>query len=219
MKREIKGKLHDAPIIGYSMIPTGLLMDLNIGRLHMSLGRLLFKILPIGNIDSLEGEVEVNNATEWFLTMGIYRRSVEEEFFIYLESEDPCMEIIQLDRGNEIEYLSAVHGDFSGRYFGLKILSRGISLARNLKTEISTSKGSIIYFSSSGHLFGQINVIGPDGRIFNKDTRGLASFQYYGNQTGTWRFSSSGIGFGWKHIVSLFYVDVNPHFNFSDWDK
>lgn len=219
MNREIEGKFYDAPIVGYSMVPTGLLMDLNLGRFHISLGKLLFKVLPIGNIDSIRGEVEVNAGTQWFLTMGVYHKSIEEEFFIYIESEEPCIEIIELDRDSKIEYLSAVHGDFSGRYFGLKILSHGFSFTKKLKTEISISKGSIIRFSSAGHILGQIKVIGPNGKIFTKDSRGIAAFQYYGNQTGTWKFSSYGIGFGWKHLVSLFYIDANPYIQINDWDK
>ncbi len=218
MEREVEGKFYETPILGYSMIPSGILMDLNLGKLRFSIGKLLFKILPIGNVDSIKGEVEVNNGTEWFLTLGVYHKGIDEKFYISLESEKKCLEIIKLDRDNRIEYLSAVNGDFSGLYLGLKILSRGFSRAKNLKTTITTTKGSVISFCSVGHISGRIEVIGPDGKIYNKNTRKLASFQYYGNQTGTWKLSSSGFGFPWKHIVSLFYIDVDPHFYLSDWD-
>ena len=218
MEREVEGKFYETPLLGYSMIPSGILMDLNLGNLRISIGKLFFKILPIGNIDSISGEVEVINGSEWFLTLGVYHKSIDEIFYINLESKKKCLEIIKLDRDNKIEYMSAVNGDFSGLYLGLKILSRGCSRAKNLKTTITTTKGSVISFSSVGHIFGHIEVIGPDGKIYNKNTRKLANFQYYGNQTGTWKFSSSGLGFGWKHIVSLFYIDVDPHFYLSDWD-
>jgi hypothetical protein len=219
MEREVDGKFYETPLLGYSMIPSGILMDLNLGNFRLSIGKLLFKILPIGNIDRISGEVEVSNGTEWFLTLGVYHKSVDEKFYINLESEKNCIEIIELDRDNKIEFLSSVTGDFSGVYLGLKILSRGFSRAKNLKTTITTTKGSVISFSSSGHITGHIEVIEPNGISYNKNTRKLASFQYYGNQTGTWKFSSSGIGFGWKHIVSLFYIDVNPYYYLSDWDS
>ena len=218
MKRKMGGKNYEAPIIGHSIIPSGILLDINFGKLHMSVGKLLFKLLPIGNIDSIKGTADVTAGTEWFLTVGIYHQSDEETFYISLKSEEECFEIINLDRSNRIEYLTSIQNEFSGFYCGIKFLSHGFSYARNLMKTITTKKGSIIRFSSVGHLKGQINVESPDGKSYMKDTRKLASFQYIGNLTGEWKLSSSGFGFPWKHIVSIFYIDVDPHFYLSNWD-
>ena len=219
MKREINGKFYEAPIIGHSMIPSGILLDINFNKFHISVGKLLFKLLPIGNIDNIKGCVEVKAGTEWFLTIGVYHKRINEKFYINLESEEQSFEVIDLERDNKIEYFNSVNGDFQGFYCGIKLLSHGCSYSKNLEKTITCTRGSIILFSSIGHIKGEINVEGPDGRTYNKNTRKLASFQYYGNQTGTWKFQSSGLGFGWKHIVSLFYIDVDPHFYLSDWDK
>jgi hypothetical protein len=217
MKREIDGKLYEAPIIGHGFIPEKILIDINFGKFHFGLGKLLFKILPIGNSDSIKGNIEVKSETEWYLTVGVYHKSLDETFFISIESEKPCFEVIELDRNNNIEYLSVWHGDFTGFYAGIKILSFGISYARNIAKTITTTKGSIISVSSIGHIKGYIKVVGPDGKQFINNNAKLASFQYYGNQTGTWKFISSGFGFPWKHGISLFYIDADPHIQLDDW--
>ena len=217
MKREINGKFYDAPILGYGMIPGNIFIDINLGKFHVGFGKLLFKILPIGNTDGIKGNIEVKSGAEWYLTLGVYHKSRDETFFISIESEKPCFEVIKFDRSNKIEYLSAAYNDFSGFYTGIKIFSFGISYARNIAKTITTTKGSIIEFSSSGHLKGNINVYAPDGNQFTNNNAKLASFHYFGNQTGTWKFSSSGFGFPRKHMVSLFYIDADPHIQLDDW--
>jgi hypothetical protein len=216
MKRKIDGRFYEAPIIGHSIIPSGIILDINLNKIHLSIGKLLFRILPIGNIDSIKGDVEVKAGTEWFLTLGVLHSIVDETFYISLNTENKCFEVIQLDRSSNIGYLTSVHNDFSGFYFGIKILSRGISFAKDISKKIITKNGSIIRFSSTGHLKGNIEVVDPEGKKYNKNTGKLASFQYYGNNTGEWIFSSSGIGFPWKHVISLFYIDVDPHYNLID---
>jgi hypothetical protein len=217
MKREIDGKFYETPILGYGMIPSNIFIDINLGKFHFGLGKLLFKILPIGNTDSIKGNIEVKSGTEWYLTLGVYHRSLDENFFISVESEKPSFKVIELDRSNKIEYLSAANNDFSGFYAGIKIFSFGISYARNIAKTIITTKGSIIEFSSGGHLRGNIKVYGPDGNQFTNHNAKLANFHYFGNQTGSWKFSSSGFGIPRKHMVSLFYIDADPHIQLDDW--
>jgi len=216
MRRKIDGKFYEAPIIGHSIIPSGIIFDINFNRIHLSIGKLLFKILPVGNIDSIKGNVEVKAGTEWFLTVGVLHRTLDESLYVSLKTENKCFEVIKLDRSSNMGYLTPLHNDFSGFYFGIKIFSHGFSYAKDISKKIITKNGSIIRLSSTGHLKGYIEVKDPDGRKYNKNTGKLASFQYYGNKTGEWEFSSSGVGFPWKHIISLFYMDVDPHFDLID---
>ncbi len=216
MKRKIDGKFYEAPIIGQSMIPLGILLDINLFKLHFSIGKLLFKILPIGNKDKIKGSIKVQEATEWYLTMCVYHKTDEEIFYINLKSEIPSFEIIDLNRDSKIEYLNSASGDFEGLYFGVKIISHGFSYSKNLEKSITTTRGTVIIFNSIGHFNGKINIIDPKENVFSKNSRQYANLQYYGNQTGKWKFSSSGIGIGRKHMVSLFYMDVDPHFDLID---
>jgi len=219
MEREFNGKLFETPIMGHSMIPLGILLDINLLKIHISIGQLLFKLLPIGDMDNINGRKTVKAGTEWFLTICVYNSNIDDIFYINLVTDKPSFQVIELDRSNKIEYFNSVNGDFEGFYSGIKILSRGVSYSKNLKKTITTTKGSLIIFTCIGHLNGEINVVNPEGNIFSKNSRHLASFQYYGNQTGTWKFSSSGLGFGRKHIVSLFYIDADPHFYLSDFEN
>ena len=59
MRREINGNFYDAPILGYGMIPGNIFIDINLGKFHVGFGKLLFKILPIGNTDGIKGNILV----------------------------------------------------------------------------------------------------------------------------------------------------------------
>jgi hypothetical protein len=219
MQREINGNYYEAPILGYGMIPGRIFIDINIGKLHFGLGKLLFRLLPIGNMDSIKGDITVKAGDEWFLTLGVYHKSNEESFFISIEADSPSFKIVELERDSKIEYLSVAFNNFKGFYAGIKILAFGFSYARNVETLITTTRGSIIDFASGGHLKGNINVIRPDGKQFINKNKKLASYHYYGNQTGSWEFSSSGFGFPRKHMISLFYIDADPHIHLDDWNE
>lgn len=123
------------------------------------------------------------------------------------------MEITQIDRHNNMGFYTSINNDFDGKYFGFKFipyLPFGLSIAKNLQKEITTTNGSIIYFNSAFHRKGQIS-IETQGETATNNKKNSASIIYCGNQTGTFKFSASGVGFPWKHFVTLFYVDINPH--------
>lgn len=175
-------------------------------------GKLRYKILNVGKDKDLSATKSVENGDVWYLTIGVYN-SKKEEITVSFESELNSMELIELDKHSKIEYFSVWNRkDFSGFYFGVKlfILPFGFSIARNIEKSITLNDGAIIWFMSIGHLIGNIKVNTPYGN-YNDNRNPFAEYRYAGNQTGTWTFKASGIGFPFKHAIILFYADINPH--------
>lgn len=200
-------------------IPTGSIIDANILGKRISIGGKLFnRILSktrfhIGSACYYTEDIKVKNNTVWFLTIAQLDNTHKEILATSIKSNYEGMEIIQTERTNDMGFYTCVNNDFDGKYFGFKFLPYlpfGFSIAKNLQKEITTTKGSIIYFSSIGHRKGQIS-IEIQNETFTNTNKRSATFIYCGNQTGTWKFSASGIGFPWKHFVTLFYIDIDPH--------
>ncbi len=195
-------------------VPTGTILDITTRRNHFKIGgRLLYRLINIGRDVPIDKTFSVASGDEWYLTIGVYRSIKEEEIFFKLKSNKPCIEIIPLERHDKIGYFSSWNNDFSGTYIGFKLpfLPFGFSFADSLEKEITTTRGTIVSFLSVAHLKGKIVVRLPEGSFYSNSDRWSAGFSYEGNNTGTWAFKASGIGFPWKHIVMLFYADVNPH--------
>jgi hypothetical protein len=199
------GVLFDATFLGHRLAIGG--------RMFHAL--LTFTRLRIGTLRQLFKDVEVKKGDVWYLTLAEFNRKPEEELKIVFRSltESPSMELVQLDRHSDIGFYSALDSDFEGRYIGFKLpfLPFGFSVANHLHTEVVTSRGSVVYFCSVGHSRGRIEVKMPDNKTYVSVQEKIIVFSYAGNLTGVWNFSASGVGFPWKHMVVLFYADVDPH--------
>lgn len=187
--------------------PAGTLLDITIPKKQVMLGKLIYKTKKIGQNYYNEWNIEAKKNDSWYLTIGVTNRKCEE-INIEFKTQNPCMELILFDRDNKIGYFSASKNDFDGFYFGVKILPVGISIARNLKKTITFEKGSVVQFCSVGHIKGKISIELPNGQIITNRESKAISYCYAGNQTGIWKFTASGIGFPFKHAVTLFYMDV-----------
>jgi hypothetical protein len=202
-------------------VPFGLLFDATILGHRIAIGgRLFHKLLTftrlrIGTSRQLYKNAEVKNGDVWYLTLAEFNSKPEEELKIVFRSltSSPSMELVQGDRHTDIGFYSALDSDFEGRYMGFKLpfLPFGFSVAKNLHKEMVTSRGSVVYFCSVGHARGRIEVEAPNNKTYVSVNDGIIIFSYAGNLTGTWNFSASGVGFPWKHMVVLFYADVDPH--------
>lgn len=199
----------------FTRVPAGTILDITTRRNHFKIGgRLLYRLIPIGREVPIDKTFSVESGESWYLTIGVYHSIKEEEIFFKLKSNKPCMEIVMLERHDKIEYLSSWNNDFSGTYVGFRIipfLPFGFSFADNLKEEFTTTRGTVVSFLSVAHLKGNIAVRSPNGSLYVNNKRWCANFLYEGNETGEWTFKASGIGFPWKHIVTLFYADVDPY--------
>ena len=199
--------------------PVGTLLDVTTKSNHFVVGgKLLYRLVNFGRDVSIDKKFSVISGDEWYLTIGVYRSIKTEDLFFKLESDKPCVELIQIERHDNIGYFSSWNNDFCGTYIGFRLLFLpfGLSFADSLEREITTTRGTILSFSSVGHLKGKIVVRFPDGSLYTNNRRWAAGFIYEGNKTGTWSFRAWGIGFPWKHVVSLFYADINPHFKSLD---
>jgi hypothetical protein len=202
-------------------VPSALLLDVTMFRHRIAIGgSIFFRILNhtrfrIGIARELSNDVTVKNGDVWYLTLADTDKSPGEQliFTCISLSSSASMEIIQLERHSDIGFYSALDNDFEGHYLGFKLpfLPFGVSIASNLHKEVNTLRGSVVYFCSVGHLRGRIRIEAPNNRTYLNANNGMALFTYCGNWTGTWNFSSSGVGFPWKHNVMLFYADVDPH--------
>jgi hypothetical protein len=202
-------------------VPSALLLDVTILGHRVAIGgRLFFKLLNhtryrIGIARELHNDVSVKNGEVWYLTMAEFNSKPGEKLIATFTSlsSSASMELVQVDRHSDIGFYSALDNDFEGRYIGFKLpfLPFGFSIANNLQKQVITSRGSVIYFCSVGHLKGRIRVEAPHNKTYLNVNNGMALFTYCGNWTGKWNFSASGVGFPWKHNVMLFSADVNPH--------
>jgi hypothetical protein len=200
-------------------IPTGTLIDLNVLGKRICVGGKLFNKLlmktrfRIGSYSTRTEDSTVKNNTVWYITFAELGNRHQEMLHLKLKAKDDSMELVQLERNGKMDFFSSYTNDFEGRYFGsrfLPLLPFGFSVAKNLKKEITTTDGSIIYFGSVGHFKGKQTVeIGDE--MYTDENSKYSFFAYYGNKTGTWRVTSSGIGFPWKHMVCFLYVDIDPH--------
>jgi hypothetical protein len=202
-------------------IPSALLFDMTVFGYRIALGgKLFFRFLNhtrirIGVTKHLSNIVRVKNGDIWYLTIAEFNCKPGKKITVTFKSlsSSSSIELIQMERHMDIGLDSALDNDFEGRYIGCKLpfLPFGFSIADNLHKEIVTSRGSIVYFSSMGHLKGKIKVEAPNNNTYINDNNKIAIFSYLGNWTGNWNFFASGIGFPWKHNVILFYADVNPY--------
>ncbi len=205
-------------LVNYSYcahVPSGTILDITTRRNHFKIGgRIFYRMLNIGRKDTFDKTFSVHAGDTWYLTIGVYCSIGEEEVFVNLKSTSPCMELIPLERHDNIGLFSSWDNGFSGAYFGVRMmpfLPFGFSFADNVKKEITTTRGTVVSFLSVAHRKGETVVRAPDGTLYVNNDRGAAGFIYYGNLTGVWIFKASGIGFPWKHIITLFYTDVDPH--------
>jgi hypothetical protein len=201
-------------------VPSPILFDVTIFGHRIAFGgRLFFKLLNhtryrIGINRELYDDVQVKKGDAWFLTIANFNSKPGEKLTVDFTSlsSSKSMELVQIDRHTNIDFYSALDNDFEGRYMGFKIpfLPFGFSVANNLYKEVITSRGSVVYFCSAGHAKGRIKVAAPNSKVYLNANNKMASFTYCGNLTGSWNFSASGFGFPWKHMVVLFYADVDP---------
>ena len=214
-----KSVFTNATMFFLSDVPTGAIIDTNIFGKRISIGGKLFnRILSktrfhIGSSCYYTEDIRVKNNTVWFLTIAQLDNTHKEFLATSIKSNYEGMELIQTERTDRMGFYTSFNNDFDGKYFGFKFipyLPFGFSIAKNLQKEITTTEGSIIYFSSIGHRKGQIS-IETQNETFTNTNKRSAAFIYCGNLTGTWKFSASGVGFPWKHVVCLFYADINPH--------
>ncbi|MBN1859875.1 MAG: hypothetical protein JW840_00280 [Candidatus Thermoplasmatota archaeon] len=209
------------PVSFLFYVPSALLFDMTIGGHRIAFGgRIFFRLLShtrcrIGVSQVLSEEVHVKKGEIWYLTIADYSRKPGEVLRVTFQSVHmtSSMELLQTERHSTLGFYSALDNDFDGRYIGVKLpfLPFGFSMTNNLHTEVTTTRGSLLYFSSVGHTKGRLKVEAPGSTVYVNTKKRLALFSYYGNQTGTWNFSASGIGFPWKHMVVLFFVDADPH--------
>jgi hypothetical protein len=202
-------------------VPSAILFDATLFGHRITFGgRLFFKLLNhtryrIGISRYLSNDAEVKKGDVWYLTMAVFHSKPGEQMKLALTSlsSSPSMELIQLNRHTNIGFYSSLDNDFEGRYMGVKLpfLPFGFSVANNLHTEVLTTKGSFLYFCSVGHAKGRMKVHTPDNKTYLNVNNKISLFFYYGNLTGRWEFSASGIGFPWKHLVMLFYADIDPY--------
>jgi hypothetical protein len=202
-------------------IPSAILFDTTIFGHRIAFGgRLLFRLLNhtrfrIGVARQLYKDAQVKKDDVWYCTMAEFNSKPGEKLNITFTSlsSSSSMELVQLDRHSNMGFFSALDNNFDGRYIGFKLpfLPFGFSVANNLHKEIVTSRGSVVYFCSAGHAKGRIKVEAPNNKTYLNLNDEIALFTYCGTWTGSWNFYASGIGFPWKHIVMLFYADVNPH--------
>lgn len=208
-------------VLSFSYLPTGTIVDTTIFHYRFIFGGKLFhKLLSftrfrIGQAVKLSKNVQVQSGDVWFLTMVELNSKLGEELKVAFRSlmSFSSMELVQLNRSSNLGFFSSLDNDFEGIYMGFKIpfLPFGFSIAHNLHKEVILLKGGLINFASVGHRKGKITVEMPNGKIYTNPNKMVAIFSYCGNQTGTWKFSASGWGFPWKHVVVLFYIDVDPH--------
>lgn len=181
-------------------------------------GKLRYKLLNVGQTNDVNTIESVSKGDVWYLTIAVFN-SKKEEITALFQTSTYCMELVELERHSEIEYLSAWQRDFDGLYLGVKLLLLpfGISIARNVGKIIITTRGTIVKFLSACHLICRLNVIAPDGAHGGyMSEKGMARYMYLGNQTGAWSFETSGIGFPFKHIIMLFYIDIDPHIRLEE---
>jgi len=202
-------------------VPSALLFDATVLRRRFAFGgRIFFKLLNLTRFRvgvSLEKyeEVAVKKGDIWFLTIAVSASKPGEILTIVFRSlsSSLSMELVEIERHTNIGFYSALDNDFEGRYMGVKLpfLPFGFSRADDLHKEVTTSKGSVLYFCSMGHVKGRLKVEAPNQKVYLNTNNNMAVFSYCGNLTGRWNFSASGFGFPWKHLVFLYYVDVDPH--------
>ena len=208
----------------YTMdVPVGSIIDTNLFGKRICIGGKLFNRLlmktraHIGSACYYTENIKVKNNTIWYLTIAQFDNAHKEILTIAIKSKNKEMEIVEIERNKNMNFYSSYDNDFEGRYFGFRLLPYlpfGFSIAKNLKKEVTTTKGSIICFSSMFHRKAQLSMEIENETFTNANTR-YATCVYCGNQTGTWKFSASGIGFPWKHLVYLFYIDIDPHFRYA----
>jgi len=202
-------------------VPSALFFDATVLRHRFAFGgRFFFKLLNltrfrIGASLAKYEEVPVKKGDIWFLTIAVFASKPGEVLTIVFRSlsSSLSMELVETERHTNIGFYSALDSDFEGRYVGFKLplLPFGFSRADDLCKEVTTSKGSLLYFCSVGHVKGRLKVEAPNQKFYLNTNDNMAVFSYCGNLTGRWNFSASGFGFPWKHLVFLFYVDVDPH--------
>jgi hypothetical protein len=174
----------------------------------------LLQKVRFGLEKTLATDVMVKKNTVWYLTIAVLTPA-EGDITVKFASQHQSMELQQIERHRNLELFSAYDNDFSGTYFGVKLFVFGLSFAKNLNKKIETTKGSIIHFTSGGHAKGNIKVQEPNGKIFSDDTRFITVYTYHGNQTGLWSFTANGRSFRWKYGITLFFIDIDPHFRYT----
>jgi hypothetical protein len=193
----LAGILFDASILGHRII---------IG------GRQFMKHIPYGVMQTRNETVNATKGDIWYLTIIVLRKKLETVDFTALAST-PCMEVEQTVRGRNLGFFSAWDGDFDGLYVGIKLLPLtpfGISFAY-IKKKILTQTGALFEFISAFHRRGGISITVPHGTTITQTGRRLCLYSGFINVSGQWEFTAWGYGFPYKHLVTLFYADVDPH--------
>jgi len=167
-------------------VPSALLLDVTMFRHRISIGGSIFYRLlnltrfRIGVAEESSNDVTVKNGDVWYLTLAELNNKPGEQlmFTCVSLSSTASMEIIPLERHADLGFYSALDNDFEGRYLGFKLpfLPFGFSIANNLHKEVSTLRGSVVYFCSVGHLRGRIRVETPDNRTYLNENNGMALF-------------------------------------------
>ncbi len=194
------------------------LIDITIPTRRFCFGKpLLFlftKKINIGLERGFSKDISVKKNDTWYLTIAVLSQT-EGDITIKFKSQHQTMQIQQTQRQGNLDFYSSYNNGFSGRYYGFKFFIFGCSFAKNTHKLIKTTTGSIIHFISAGHSKGTIQVQGPNGIAYSDDTREISTYTYHGNETGQWVFSANGRSFLWKHGIILFYIDIDPHFQYT----
>ena len=183
-------------------------------------GKIRYKLLNFGSEKQNEVSHIVKEGECWYLTLAIYD-SKSEQFEVTFESVNDSMELIELTRHSKLGLYSVwKKGDFSGLYLGrgLMIAPYGISLALDVTKTINLENGVIVFYQNVGQIKGTMEVNTPMGNYVNRRIP-VSEFLYFGNNTGTWEFKTSGIGFPFKQVIFLFYIDIDPHMNMANFSK
>jgi hypothetical protein len=188
-------------------------------KIRLSIGKFRFiKILndgnskiKIGSSYDISRHFDVKAGDSWYLTIAVPTTAEKSGYSITLTTLYNSMEVKQLKRHNNIGLYSANYNQFSGKYYACKLLILGGFSLCAVSKEITTKDGSIIEMYVGGHRKGNMMVYTPEDKeiFFNKER--AMRYSYWGNESGTWRFSVKGWSIYFRVEVVLLYIDIDPH--------
>jgi hypothetical protein len=203
---------NDSHIID-TQVMAGVFFDASVHGHRIAIGgRRLLKKIPIGASQTRNETVNATKGDTWYLTVIVLRKKLEVVNFT-AHSVVPCMEVVPVLRGSNLGLYSAWDGDFDGRYIGIKLLPLtpfGFSYA-NINKTITTHNGTVYEFISAFHQRGGITIGEPNGMILTQSEKHGCLLMGCTTTSGVWQFSAWGIGLPYKHLVLLFYADIDIH--------
>lgn len=202
-----KSFIHDTQLLA------GIFTDISLAGHRLILGgRHFINRIPYGLMQTRTINTTAQQNETWYLTIIVLRKKCETITFT-ATAPTPCMEIHQITRDHRLGFYSAWDGDFDGHYIGLKLIPLtpfGISLATIHKV-ITTTTGTLFEFVSAFHAYGRLTVITPTHTTLTQTNPHLCIATAFTTTTGKWHFSTQAIGFPYKHLVYLFYADLDLH--------